>query len=59
MESQPRIRMSAQLVLGLTIAAAGVLFTLDNLHVLRAREYIQYWPIALVTVGIVHIWPPG
>jgi hypothetical protein len=47
--------MSAQLVLGLTIATAGVLFTLDNLHVLRAREYIQYWPVALVAVGIVQM----
>jgi hypothetical protein len=55
MESRPRIRIPAQLVLGLTIAAAGVLFTLDNLDVLRAREYIRYWPAALVAVGILQM----
>jgi predicted membrane protein len=55
MESSPRIHVSAQLVLGLTIAAAGVLFTLDNVGVLRARDYIEYWPVALVAVGIVQM----
>ena len=55
MESSPRIRISAQFVLGLTIAAAGVLFTLDNLGVLRAGEYIRYWPVALVAVGILQM----
>jgi predicted membrane protein len=55
MESSPRIRISAQLVLGLTIAAAGVLFTLDNLGIVRAGEYIEYWPVALVAVGILQM----
>ena len=55
MESQPRLRMSGQLILGLVIAVAGVLFTLDNLHVLRAREYLAYWPIVLVAIGLVHL----
>ena len=55
MESQPRLHLSGQLVLGLAIAVAGVLFTLDNLHVLRAREYLVYWPIVLVAIGLVHV----
>lgn len=55
MESQPRLRMSGQLILGLAIAVAGVLFTLDNLHILRAREYLEYWPIVLVAIGLVHL----
>ena len=55
MESQPRIRMSGQLILGLAIAVAGVLFTLDNLHILRAREYLEYWPIVLVAIGLMHM----
>ena len=36
MESQPRIRITGQLILGLAIAAAGILFTLDNLHIQMA-----------------------
>ncbi len=55
MESQPRIRITGQLILGVAIAVAGVLFTLDNLHVLRAREYLEYWPVVLVAIGVVHI----
>ena len=55
MESQPRIRVTGQMIIGLAIAAAGVLFTLDNLHVLRAREYLQFWPLVLVAIGLVHI----
>jgi predicted membrane protein len=48
-------RRSGQLVLGVCIAVAGVLFTLDNLHVLRARDYLQFWPVALIAVGLVHV----
>lgn len=55
MESRPGIRITGQMIFGLAIAVAGVLFTLDNLHILRAREYLEYWPIVLVAIGLVHI----
>ena len=55
MESEPRLRITGQLILGLAIAVAGVLFTLDNLHVLDARDFLRYWPIVLVAIGVVHI----
>ena len=55
MESQPRIRITGQLILGVAIAVVGVLFTLDNLHVLHARDYLQYWPLALIATGLVHV----
>src|SRR6185436_17522446 len=54
MDTQPRLRISGQLILGLAIAAAGILFTLDNLHVLEARDFLRYWPIVLVGIGLVH-----
>jgi len=43
--------MTAQLIIGLSVIAVGVLFTLDNLHVLRAREYLRFWPLAVIAVG--------
>lgn len=46
---------SAQLALGLLIVSAGILFTLDNLHLLRARDYLRFWPAALVAVGVAQI----
>ena len=55
MESQPRIRVTGQLILGVVIASAGLLFTLGNLHILRARDYLHYWPVVLVAIGLVHI----
>ena len=55
MEPRSGFRITGQLVLGVSIAIVGVLFTLDNLHILRAREYLQFWPVALIAIGLVHV----
>jgi len=55
MEPRSGFRVTGQLVLGVSIAIVGVLFTLDNLHILRAREYLQFWPVALIAIGLVHV----
>jgi predicted membrane protein len=47
---------TAQVVFGLMIVAVGTLFTLDNLGVLDAREYLQFWPVGLVAVGLLKLW---
>ena len=47
---------TAQVVMGLLIVTVGVLFTLDNLDVLDARDYLQYWPAGLMVVGGVKVW---
>jgi predicted membrane protein len=55
METRPGFRITGQLVLGVSIAVIGLLFTLDNLHILRARDYLQFWPVALIAIGLVHV----
>jgi hypothetical protein len=45
-----------QVFFGVLVIAAGVLFTLDNLGVVDAEQYLQYWPAALVAVGLVKLW---
>src|SRR5262245_59227561 len=40
-----------QLVIGLGVVTAGVLFTLDNLGILHARDYLRFWPIVFVAIG--------
>jgi predicted membrane protein len=55
MDSHPGIRITPQLVFGLLIATIGVMFTLDNLHILRARQFVQFWPLAFVLVGLAQI----
>ena len=55
MEPQPRFRITGQLVVGVLIVVLGVLFTLDNLHILRARDYLRLWPLALIAFGFVNV----
>ena len=50
-----RPRLTAQVMLGFLIIVVGVLFTLDNLEIIDARDYIQYWPAGLVAVGLVKL----
>src|SRR5262249_44175003 len=52
----PRPRLTPQVVVGLMVITLGVLFTLDNLGILDARDYIVYWPIVLVLIGATKIW---
>jgi LiaF transmembrane domain len=54
--SAPRIRLTSQLFAGLLLAALGTLFTLDNLHILRAREVLRYWPAIFLVIGISQLW---
>jgi hypothetical protein len=42
------------LVFGLTVLACGVLFWLDHLGRINAREYLSWWPAALVAFGLAH-----
>ncbi|MBX2990966.1 MAG: hypothetical protein KF749_07335 [Bacteroidetes bacterium] len=58
MEEKTGFRISPQIVLGLIIVAVGVLFTLDNLDVLYARDYLRYWPALLVVYGVVKMLNP-
>ena len=46
------IRLTPQLLLGLFVAAAGVLLTLDNLGIVEADRYLRFWPIGLVALGL-------
>ncbi len=47
----PRHNLS-RVIIGLAIVVAGVLFTLDNLHVVQAERYLTYWPVFLVLIGV-------
>jgi len=47
---------TAQVVFGLMVVILGVLFTLDNLDVIHAGDYLRYWPAGLVAVGLLKIY---
>jgi hypothetical protein len=54
--STGRPRLTAQVIVGLMVISLGVIFTLDNLGVIDARDYITYWPVVLVALGATKIW---
>ena len=54
-QSKARFRVTGQLIAGLVLAGLGLLFTLDNLEIVRAREVLQYWPVVLLLVGVSQI----
>jgi predicted membrane protein len=57
MESPERGRaIVPQLVIGVLIIAAGILFTLENVGLLDAQQYLRYWPATLIVVGLVKLW---
>ncbi len=59
METVPapgRARLTPQLVLGLLIVVVGVLFTLDNMGIAHAEDYLRYWPLGVIAIGLVKLW---
>ncbi len=49
-----KISATPQLLLGILVVVAGVLFTLDNLNLIRADDFLQFWPLGLILVGFSH-----
>jgi predicted membrane protein len=52
-------RVSAQVVIGLLVAAFGVLFLLDNLNIIYLRHVIFFWPLAFIASGLVALCSDG
>jgi predicted membrane protein len=50
-----RPRFTPQVLFGLLVIVAGVLFTLDNLDVIDAEPYLRYWPAGLVALGLLKL----
>ena len=49
-------RFTPQLLMGLIIIAIGALFTLNNFGFVEARQYLRYWPVALILIGGLKVW---
>jgi len=48
-------RVTGRFVIGLAVLALGVLWTLDNLDLVDASRYMQYWPAILIAVGLAKL----
>ena len=49
------VRFTPQLLVGLIVIAVGVLFTLDNLGITDAEQYLRYWPAGLIAIGLLKV----
>lgn len=48
-----------KLVVGLFFAVVGVILTADNLDLIDARDFLQYWPAVLVLIGLLKMFDTG
>jgi hypothetical protein len=45
----------ARLVWGLAILTAGVIGWLDHTGALNARDYLEWWPLVVIALGLAHL----
>jgi len=51
-------RLTPRLIIGAALASVGLVLLLDNLGYIYAEDYLRYWPIALILVGIAKLREP-
>jgi hypothetical protein len=51
-----RASAASQFLMGIVIIAVGFLFTLDNLGIAHASDYLRYWPAGIIAIGLVKLW---
>ena len=44
-----------RLVVGLSLLTAGLLIWLDRIGKIDARDYLHWWPVALIAMGLAHL----
>ena len=54
-DTSPRADTMSRLVIGVTLIAAGILFTLDNFGVISIGNLWTFWPLVLVAVGVTKL----
>jgi len=53
MTAETRSIITTRLVVGLLVIGAGVAFLADNLGWADAGDFVRYWPVGLIAVGLV------
>jgi predicted membrane protein len=48
-------RITPRLIVGLGVLAIGLLWTLDNLHLIDADRYLEWWPVILIVAGLARL----
>ena len=45
-----------RMLVGMGIIAVGILFLLNNMHLIDAGYYIHFWPALLIVFGFAHLF---
>jgi len=51
----PERNVFPALIPGLVLVAIGLLFLLDNLNILYLRDWVRYWPVILIAIGLAKL----
>jgi hypothetical protein len=51
MQTDSRLNLTPQLIIGVCLILFGVLLTLDRLQIADAGTTLRYWPTALIALG--------
>ena len=54
-DTSPRHDTLSRLVIGLTLIAGGLLFTLDNFGLVDVGDLWRFWPLVLVALGVAKL----
>ena len=55
MTERASLRITPRLIVGLAVLTLGLIFTLDNLELIEAGRALDYWPLALIAVGLAKL----
>jgi hypothetical protein len=56
MDERDNFRLKIRIFIGMALVALGILFTLDNLGLLDAEDYLRFgWPVALMAFGALNL----
>ena len=55
METRQNSFFAPRLVLGLGIILIGILFLLGNMDIIDPHDYLHYWPVIIMIIGIAYL----
>lgn len=54
---RPRLPMGV--IIGLVLICLGAAFLLENLNLIYIEDILQFWPCAIIAIGLVTLWNRG
>lgn len=59
MRSFANIRFTPHMIFGFAVILVGLLLLLDNLYLLEAEDFLRFWPILLIIIGLPRALQPA